>query len=113
MNLFLKYVAATRARSYLLIDNSSKNSFWSSLVTDDFKEFNITSPKDINPNKIKIEDACDSIDINFNNESTYEIKSPSKLELEKVKSKYSDPDLDNYKNISYKQNYYILDKIGD
>ncbi len=107
----LKYVAATRARSYLLIDNSSRNSFWSSLVTDDFKEFNITSPKDINPNKIKIEDACDSIDINFNNESTYEIKSPSKLELEKVKSKYSDPDLDNYKNIDSRLKGTVIHRL--
>ena len=107
----LKYVAVTRARSYLFIDNSARGSFWSSLVNDNFKEFDVTNPKDIKPNKIKIEDICNHIDISFNNESTYEIKSPSKLELSKVKNKYDNFDLDNYNNIDSRLKGTVIHRL--
>ena len=86
----LKYVAATRARSYLLIDNSAKSSYWSTLVNDSFKEFVVDSEKTINLNEVKVSSICKDINISFDKSNSYNLESPSKLEKEKIKNVYSD-----------------------
>ena len=88
----LKYVAVTRARSYLLINNSG-SSFWASLLNDDFKEFVVDMNKNIDVKSIDSSNICKDININFNNEKSYKVQSPSKLDKEKIKSVYSDEKL--------------------
>lgn len=88
----LKYVAVTRARSYLLIDNSGK-SFWASLLNDDFKEFVIDTDRDISVKEIDSNNICKDISVSFNNDKSYKIQSPSKLDKDRIKSVYSDEKL--------------------
>jgi len=84
----LKYVAATRARSYLLIDNSN-NGFWNSLVNDKFKEFIVEADSKIDFKELDISNICKDVSINFDNTNTFILESPSKLELERVSNIYS------------------------
>ncbi|MBR6072415.1 MAG: UvrD-helicase domain-containing protein [Acholeplasmatales bacterium] len=108
----LRYVAATRARSYLFIDNSSQNSFWKSLVNDSFKVFDINSDKDILPDKIEIEKQCNRIvDLEFDKKNTYEIQTPSKLELSKVKGKFDNSELDDSNNLDARLKGTIIHKL--
>jgi len=107
----LRYVAATRARSYLFIDNSSQNSFWKTLVNDSFKDFNPTNPDPIKPNEVEIAEACKHVDAKFDSKNTYEIKTPSKLELSKVKNKYDISELDNYTNLDARLKGTIIHRL--
>ena len=84
----LKYVAVTRARSYLLIDNSNSG-FWNSIVNDKFKEFIVDSDKKIEFSEKDITNICKSVNAHFDNTNTYKTESPSKLELERVVNVYS------------------------
>lgn len=95
----LRYVAATRARSYLFIDDSTKNSFWKPLINNGFNDFVILGNKLPCKNKVKIANSCNHIDTKFDLSTTYEIKTPSKLELFKVKNKYDNFENDNYNNL--------------
>jgi ATP-dependent exoDNAse (exonuclease V) beta subunit len=107
----LRYVAATRARSYLFIDNSSQNSFWKTLVNDSFKDFNPTNHNPIKPNEVEIAGACKHVDAKFDSIKTYEIKTPSKLELSKVKNKYDISELDNYTNLDARLKGTIIHRL--
>ena len=73
----LKYVAATRARSYLLIDNSkgknNANSFWDSLVNDDFNPFEVVYSENNDNNdddKIELDKLSNGKDVLFNESKT-------------------------------------------
>lgn len=107
----LRYVAATRARSYLFIDNSARSSFWAPLVTDNFKLFDIISNKNIQLDKVDISNECNHITANFDNNHTYEIQTPSKLELLKVNNKYDDSELDSYNNLDARLKGTIIHRL--
>ena len=107
----LKYVAVTRARSYLFIDNHGNKNFWSSLVNDSFKEFKANLLQDVILESIDVNNECNSIKTSFNSNDSYEIMSPSKLELQKVNNKYSDSDTDNYNNLDSRLKGTIIHRL--
>lgn len=107
----LRYVAATRARSYLFIDDSARGSFWKPLVNTSFKEFKFEKDHVANPDETNIADECNHISIGFDSSNTYEIKTPSKLELTKVKSKYDDSLDDNYENLDARLKGTIIHRL--
>jgi len=88
----LRYVAATRARSYLFINDYGK-SYWKNLITDDFLDFDESNIDDIIPDSYEIDYAFDNKNNNeFNNQNSYNIKSPSKLLHDRVNNKFSEID---------------------
>lgn len=90
----LKYVAATRARSYLFIDNSAKTSFWSYLVNDSFKEFVVDNDREFKQEHVDNSNICNSVVTSFDDTSSYVIKSPSKLESDRIHNIYSSDEND-------------------
>ena len=107
----LKYVAATRARSYLFIENSAPRSYWASLVTEGFAKFDISDNNDNLVEEINVNDICNHIDVTFNNESTYNILSPSKLELQRINNKYSDIENENNYNLDARLKGTIIHRL--
>lgn len=90
----LRYVAVTRARNYLIIEDKGKASYWTSLINDDFKGFeeDIKEPEVISNNN----DLCQNIEIKYNSEAPYIDETPSKLK-KAYKKIDGDVDVDDYK----------------
>ena len=84
----LRYVAVTRARNYLLINNSSRNSAWDDLIKEGhFVDFSVSESLierfDNDVSIINSENIypINNINISYNTSPTYHIVLPSKLRL--------------------------------
>ena len=81
----LKYVAATRARNYLFIENCS---YWAELITNKVQNFNSTGRALNPPNEATEKELEYEPNISFEAKSSTIIKTPSKLPVKK--NKHSD-----------------------
>ncbi|MCR5350601.1 MAG: UvrD-helicase domain-containing protein [Acholeplasmatales bacterium] len=91
----LKYVAVTRARSYLIIEDGKRsNWYWNDLIFEDFLRFKL-EPKELDIKECN-DDLCNNNDIVFNNELPYIDESPSKIKKAHKKND-EDIDLSDYK----------------
>ncbi len=85
----LRYVAVTRARNYLIIEDNGKTSYWTSLINSDFEPF-VEDVKDIDI-ITNDKDLCEIKDVKYNKEAPYVDETPSKI---KKAHKFYDEDID-------------------
>ena len=90
----LRYVAVTRARNYLIIEDTGKASYWTSLINDDFEPF-VEDIKDIDIES-NDNDLCALKCIKYDSSEPFVDETPSKIK--KAHKLYDeDIDIDDYK----------------